>query len=567
MPLKLRDVKGRNYFSIWSKRVDAELRRIIQTARNGNLETAEELQQQLGSVIGFGNVSGLITPDMVVDAAQEEMERLRKHRQFLRRFRQASIAAGISQAEKEFPSFSAQRELELDAVYHSITRYGAFPAFFTHGSYKPDEDLAGTILSGRRLRGYMPAGMPSEMLDMLVLSMVDSATRISFFGRLRATGFSEHFIDQLENTLLWPEDENVAELVDLLKGVGNPDVRTDVYRFFLERRRFDKEWDAFCQEHGISGKSREFLTENLKTRHRRIGEAQPFRIASALRQLLRGNSQVLWVLDSKYLRNKKFLPLVKLVTEHVESLRLDVHPIHTRVVSTLGTFLQYFNGRHGSPQTLLNYLADLTGIDPYDHLYRWDVRGKDIPIIHPRAEISDAALGRLYGFMLARGSYVSTEGRWHYTLHNQDASVLTEMVDFGSLLRLPQVSETEAPFPEGFGGTRNYVSRSVAVPRQVSNIFETVAETMKRSFDENGRYTGTREFAVAALRAYVTAKGRPYNGRHSVYFPQGKDSPEQVIRRLAEAVGLKISDGSVQDNQRYSFVSGLEQIGLAVAVG
>ena len=565
MTLKLRDVKGRgNHFSIFSKRAEEELKNIINDAKEGKSERAEVLQRRLGGVIGIDNAARLSTPQDVIEASQEELERLRGHKQFLISFRKACESAAGRQAEKEFPSFNPRKELGLGAVYHALTRYGVFPALFAYGHYKPDEYLASSIMGGRRLMDYMPARMTDDMLDMLVLSMVDSSARQSFLSRLRALGLSEDFMQQLGDTAadrdVWPK----AELDGLLRDVTDPNARSSVYRFFLERRAFEREWSAFCDENGIKPDMKAYITELLTPRHRRMGESQPFRIASALRELQRGNKEVLWALDIKYLISRNLLPLAKLSMEHADLRSMGVHPVHTRVVSVVGTLLNYFSGHHGFPQTLLNYLADLTGTDPYDHLYGWGVRGKGTLIVHPQPEIGDVTLGRIYGSMNARGSYVTTANRWSYKLHNQGAGIMREMTDFGSLSRLPPVISTDAPLPEEFSSDGKPLrSESIMVPRQVGNIFETVAGTIGLPEDEE--YRGSREFAVSALRAYAVAKGRPYGGRHSIYFSQGEGSPEPAMRKLAKFVGLDISDGRIEGNQKYCFISNPEAIGLIAA--
>lgn len=521
MSLKLADVKGRNYFSIYSQKAMSDLERIAGQARHGKTDE-RELRKKLGELIGWRHAKGL-GRSQIAEAAEHEREKLAENRAFLKGLRESSVRAAASSVRREFPDFDPYKESELDGVVNAVALSGISAASRLFGHYKTDEALARDIAGGKKLEEIVPARLTKDVVTMLVLSLMHSYNAIALTENLRRMGHYDGYVNKVREALLGG-DYSSSEFLGLM---GESTPSSPLAQFAVGRKRFEKKRRRLFRENGIGDEFRKYLLDELRTRHRSIGEAQLPEVVRMLAEILEGKPVSGTQADPHLL---KYLPLGKMALENIKTPEIDIVPVRTRLLTLTRNLMNQLKGNSSMSQQFLNYLAGLTGIDPYDKLYKWST-GNDMAIVHPLPEIGDAALGRIYGRMSAMAHKAS--GRWRYTLRGEDAeSALYDMIDFGDLTRLPAVTPVEEhPHPEFGAGCSASGTVRISLPSQLGNVYET----LDREYDRG-------DFAREATRAYFDRRGRNLgDGSYRVIFHEG--APERRLRRLAQLSGVEISEG------------------------
>jgi len=539
MPLRLLEIEGSNYFSIYSLDVNRKLRSIIsETQRELSDERLEQLREDLGECIGYRTAQKLTTIDEMREVAQEERSRLVRNKLFLGRFLSEAARIAKEKVDEEDPNFT-RREIRKNAIYHTLTRSGILVLPKVLGQDIDDEQATNDIFQHRKdLRDYLPDGFSEDMVDLLTESMVDDLRRKEFLYELRNRfRLTEDQVRKVEDTLYFSKLGPLEDLLtEIEKFVGNVErFKPLIHKLFLDRENFDTRRKYLCDRLQLDPRTLQLLEAELKKRYRGIGDSQPFRIGRALRDLYRGNRNVDDVLSRYMLTSQHLIPLSKLLFE-VGFTRMDIQHFHLPIARYSHHIKSNWGIGNGSmPQRILLFLSELTGEDPSDSIIRWTFFGGiSTHIIHPSTNYSDEVLGKLFGH------FVLSQDPPYYSLYRRSEEETTDLIE--GIGKLPKkLGVFEIP---------DIGYRGVKLPDQLLNILQTI--------ENRSEIYLSREFALEAFKALVderVLKDRP----HMITIPTSYDA---LVKQLAEVLRLNIEYSSIQRKRRDVIIRNPEVFGI-----
>lgn len=558
MPIKLEEIVGDNYFSIFPKdKYDASLAiaRRANSLQGQQLQDNEaeakllDLQTNLGEVIGVTLAEKLGTFQEIEEAAWENLSRLEQVKLFHNGFFQQAIKAANGYVKDNHPSFNLEEEVRRDTVFHELMRSGLLAISRLTGINADEASVTEAILQGHNIQRYLPRGFRKEDLMLFILGMQNSARRREFLDFIKGNyGLNEEQISAIDKAMLMSE----LKLENFAVGSFDPErLRQEIYGIALETRNFNTALSSLAKRLGVSEDELEAVKRDLQIRFKNIGASQPVRIGRGLMDLWNGGVEPRYVLPKNYL-NKSYYPLAFLVStlNLLKENRTHFHTPTAMYVSYLNS--QMIPGDQGMHQEQLKLLSELTNIDGFEHVTVWRSSGK-YDMLYPLREIPDNIFGELYGLMLARLG--TSDNR--FILTNMGVEELQAHIErLGKLSKKLSTSIKEIEsnkLNERFGwedkdgnmSGKFYRGYSAYIPHQVFNLVNSA------KLEE-----ATQEFAKYALIAYATLRGVERHSRSYVVNAPIEDL--RIIRELGTKAGVGISKGSETGNQLVVYISGLK---------
>jgi|GEM_PF-5985871 len=554
MPLRLSEIEGINYFLIADKTANETLKNISLRLEIGK-ETEEflkEAKENLCDCIGYKQAEKIGSYGELRKAVKEDIKRRRPYDEFAEEFwERANIVA------KGGSKIDPHEEIVRDAIYHTLRRTGFVKVYNIITDSDIDElDIANDVLSGQDFYNLVP--LPKNTIELLNRAMVSYLEREQFMDSLKQKGLSKEQLEQIDNTLY--KSDSFDKAYEEIRKIADVS-RDKIHAFITDKRNFTIRFKEFVKDIGYDLNSQQIyqLRDGLKKLHRGLGITQPFRLERALIDLYSGVEKIEYVLLGNY-RKTSIYHLADFV-KNLDLRTCGVENFHTRIASLASNIDdKYRKGEYSVPGKILKLLSKLTDLDPYRWASKFNIPASGIQILYPNPEIPDNVLGELYGEMLSRGykSFADkdSEGHvWRYTLRKPKEQIIELFEKIGSLNKEPNewvLTVDAEDLIKSFGNVTKqpyYISREMTIPKQIANIYESI----------NPEKFGKR-FAKSALKNYLENKGkRTKYQRIYIYIPLEK---ENMVRSLANKVGLNLSEGSLWGNQKNCHISNPWVVGL-----
>ena len=435
-----------------------------------------------------------------------------------------------------------------------------------HGVNLTPEGFSQALLDGRRLNDVVADTKVLDVAQVLPSAVIYTQERKILEEALVQSGLSGNEASRIMKSVPYaPSVGDAVEILTKVLGKRKEDVQEALIRCFAASGKFEAQFQKFAERIGLPNErveeTRRILVEAVK------GLGSELRIVEAFSDVNQG-LPIEYVLVQSY-RQPFLFPLARLVTDNLELRELQVQKVHTRIAGTAAAFYtSLLKGSYGLSRNLLSFLFEQSQ-DKRSSITAWSVTGKR-KIFYPVHEVSYETLGTLFGRLFFGRGFRSSNNQLSYSLDEKGADdILNVLESFGALeSRLRQSTKTISSeqlarafkSTHDFDESRLHTSQYIDLPYQFTHTIDMVLANM-------GTLSKNSDFCKAALRGWLYDRSNASRGGLAARFSinrAGYDvKHEDVARKLAQTIGLNISEGFALNNRKIVYVNHPEAVGYS----
>lgn len=488
-----------------------------------------KLKDNLSDVLGYRRGEDVAELDVedIFEILKEEAIRRREFRTVHLKLYQAAR----DNAKRKFSNWEgySEGELKIDGIYHTTERSGIgriSEMLDGPGGMEVTERL----YAGERLLDVVGRQVISVM-KVLPAAMFFAESRKKLCAMLGEYGLNEKQITEIMRIVPYDRkvDETATELSECLD-LDKEELKKALEKYLHSKGRFDKRFEAFA---GLDlrgerlRKARKIVIDSLRRGSKKAVYAK------AVRQLLTGDLDLDYVLGGDY-KVLDWYPLVGIMQD-LDLRDLPVHNFHTNVAKDVCYLVkEKYSGRTGMPKELLKFLQNLAEMEV--EVSRWSSYGGN-SVLYPKMEIDSSTLGNLFGLIcLGHGIFEKKEdpdGRKQlvYMCSKRGINSTLQYLEQIGMLRESPYVEKSSPDCLRINLPFHYHDLVTQIPPQEFN---------------------REEFARCALSRWLEDRGVRPSGNRGGYYGYIRLWYEKDMRRLANRIGLYVSEGRFVEPGRRS---------------
>ena len=505
-------------------------------------EYREVLREQIKLVSGFRKAERLAYER--ISTLEELLLESKKRQQYLQRHLGERFHEAARKAAMNYPTNFGEMEVKRDAVFYTLARSGVM-AIAESAGYKLDwEDVSRDILGGNRLEHHLNQRFIEDVVQFLPYAIMFNKHRDELKARLQSYGIE---IPDIDKILPKPIDLAALNLREEQKQYAEELLE----KCLAHEEKFLQQFEQITERLKLN----EEKSKNLEQRLKKVVKGSTFRLANGLSQLQYGRVDD-GVLSPKYLRSLiySWFPLAVEFTKLglKENNVEHVHTGNARYASMIDG--NYLHTIRGLATKVINY------INIYD-VSRWCPGGGGFSILDPILKPESKTLGLFIGYLLFGpggefGEIGETRHIYHYFPINKDRKWFLDLLErIGVMSRDIYIGKT--PVKEIANRLdrktdSKRIAESYIVPKQFYSLALYALENSRKQEDI--------ELAKAALFGLLDDRSSKAQKGKGVYAGL-KLEYEEDIRRMAQLVGLKMSEGFTDFNKKRVYVSNPEVVG------
>ncbi len=529
------------YFFVWDRaRHEAAINGLEFVAgleKEDSDEKRVELEKRITPVVGFRQAERLKTAKL--EEVREALQAVRERQQYLKGYLEQKFEAARQRAAAKYsdPEAFGKQEVRRDAVFYTLARSGLMIISNVLVEAEDWERVSGEIANGESLDRYLPSEIVGLTRDLLPRAILFNEQRDELKAALRSYGLGDDQLRQLDRAL--PD----AISLDL------PEQQMEQVNTMLERcvsseADFEMEFSGLTEQLQLDQQESQELKQKLK----KVVKGSAFRLAKGLDALRNGRVDE-GVLLNAY-KTSTIIPWYPLgydiaglgVMEH------DVEHVHTRNSRYRATLLNYLYAMIGIPTKVIKMLS-------IDNVSSWTTPGAP-KILDPHTQFNSEYVGKLIGyFLFGHGITYSSDVLVYRPCRKKSREQFLDMLaQLGKLQWEPSYTVSSSrDVAKRFG--RESKSSTTSEVYLVPNQFLELARIGFQRLEVNE----DPEMIKSALKCWL--EDRSNRHMHVGIKPEY----EGVIRRMAQTVGLGLSEGQDSFNKRRVYVRNPEIVGYRPA--
>ncbi|MBI4170495.1 MAG: hypothetical protein HY514_02285 [Candidatus Aenigmarchaeota archaeon] len=475
---------------------------------------------------------------------EEVLGEKKKQQKQLKQYLEGRFLAAARRAAKIYPRTFGEAERRRDAAFYPAARSGLMAITSAAGHELEWESLAGELADGKRLDSYLPQPFIKDVLAILPQALLFNKYRDELKSRLRSYGMANEQVAKIDRKLPHALDLALLDLA-FLEEEQRQQVENLLEECAVREKDFLEEFDRLKTKLKLDEEQAGQLKDKLK----KVVSGSTFRLAKAVQGLQYGRIDE-GILSQRYRTQSSFiwLPLGAELSK-LELKEHDIDHVHTRNARYMSEILTtYISGKQSIPQKLINYLQ-------IEDASKWCQSKKTIPLLDPKLQPDSKTLGSYIGyFLFGHGSL--NENTSFYSPRKKDREWFLDLLEqAGTLAREPAKSERysrDVAARFGVVTKSERTSQRFYVPVQFATLAHYALEKFREQADP--------ELAKAALFGLLSDRYYDKRNRRGgcVFL---KPEYEDVIRSMAQLVGLSISEGCTHRNKLSVYVRNPECIG------